>query len=106
MTPVQDMVSVLFENETISKVKQQFKAGNQKISIDSRNMNFRLFKRNYGNINLELLCRDASGIYFKTIGYYEFEKGGFLSSGKLSVTILKEFEPDYKELKNSNKLDD
>ncbi|MEJ7673742.1 MAG: hypothetical protein WKF59_13855 [Chitinophagaceae bacterium] len=69
-------------------------------------MNFRLFKRNCGNINLELLCRDNSGTYFKTIGYYEFEKGGFLSSGKLSVTILKEFEQDYKELKNSNNLDD
>lgn len=106
MTAVQEMVSVLFDNETISKVKQQFKAGNQKVPIDSRNMNFRLFKRNYGNITLELLCRDSSGIYFKPIGYYEFEKGGFFSSGKLSATILKEFEDDYIELKKSNNLDD
>jgi len=46
MTTVEDMIGVLFENETISKVKQKFKSDNQKIPIDSRNMNFRLFKRN------------------------------------------------------------
>ena len=98
MTPTQEMVSVLFEKDTLEKVKEQFKSGAEKTPIDSRDMSFRLFKTKYGNINLELMCRDNSGMYFKPIGFYEFEKGGFLSSGKLSVTIMNEFKDDYNSL--------
>lgn len=102
MTPTQEMVSVLFERATLNKAKAQFKSGPEKVSIDSRDMSFRLFKANYGNINLEMLCRDNSGMYFKPIGFYEFKKGGFFSSGKLVVTVLNEFEKDFKSLSQIN----
>lgn len=106
MTITEEMVSVLFYKETLSNVKKQFNSGKEKVPINSENMNFRLFKSEYGNINLELLCQDSNGMYFKPIGFYEFEKGGFFSSGKLSLTILNEFVDDYKNLKNSNQISD
>lgn len=102
MTPTQEMVSVLFEKDTLEKTKAQFKSGVEKTPIDSRDMSFRLFKTKYGNINLEMLCRDDKGMYFKPIGFYEFEKGGFLSSGKLIVTILNEFKDDYENMTGVN----
>lgn len=102
MTPTQEMVSVLFEKDTLKKAKTQFKEGIEKTPIDSHDMSFRLFKTSYGNVNLELICRDSTGIYLKPIGYYEFEKGGFLSSGKLTVTILNEFSEDYHSLNQIN----
>lgn len=104
MTPTQDMVSVLFEKETLSKVKAQFKSGSEKTPIESRDMTFRLFKTNYGSINLEMLCRDNSGMFFKPIGFYELEKGGFLSAGKLTITVLKEFESDYNKIEGINPM--
>lgn len=67
MTPTQEMVSVLFGKDTLDKAKTQFKSGAEKTPIDSRDMSFRLFKTKYGNINLEMLCRDNSGMYFKPI---------------------------------------
>jgi hypothetical protein len=106
MTITEEMVSVLFDKGTLTNVKQQFKSGKEKIPINSENMNFRLFKSEHGNINLELLCQDSNGMYFKPLGFYEFEKGGFFSSGKLSLTILNEFVDDYKNLKNSNQISD
>ena len=99
MTITESMVSVLFKTETIEKVRQQFKSNNERISIDCDGMNLRLFKATAGNINLELLCRDNGGMYFKPIGYYEFIKGGFLGmNNKLIVYLLKEFAPDYDKL--------
>lgn len=102
MTPTQEMTSVLFEKDTLEKVKAQFKSGAEKTPIDSRDMSFRLFRTKYGNINLEMLCRDNSGMYFKPIGFYKFEKGGFFSSGKLTVTVLNEFKDDYKSVSGIN----
>lgn len=103
MTVTQEMVNVLFEKDTIIKVKEQFSSNKEIVPIESRDMSFRLFKTNHGNINLELLATDNNGMYFKVIGYYDgFEKGGFFSSDKLSINILKEFEEDFKSLKNLN----
>ncbi|WZL88260.1 hypothetical protein VS868_11695 [Salinimicrobium sp. 3283s] len=95
MKTTQGIVSVLFEYDTLKKAKAQFKSGAEKTPIDSQDLSFRLLKTKYGNINLELLCRDNSGMYFKPVGFYEFEKGGFFSSGKLVVTVLNEFQEDY-----------
>ncbi|MGB5983340.1 MAG: hypothetical protein WBG46_14455 [Nonlabens sp.] len=102
MTPTQEMVSVLFEKDTLEKAKAQFKSRAEKTPIDGRDMSFRLFKTKYGNINLEMLCRDSKGMYFKPIGYYEFEKGGLLSSGNLTVTVLNEFKDDYNSVGEIN----
>lgn len=94
MTTTQEMVSVLFEKDTLEKVKAQFISGAEKTPIDSRDMTFRLFKAKYGNINLELLCSDARGMFFKAIGFYQLE------NEKLTLTILNEFVKDYKSLPN------
>ncbi|MBE7635129.1 hypothetical protein F7642_12430 [Tenacibaculum finnmarkense genomovar ulcerans] len=100
MTPTQEMVSVLFEKDTLEKVKAQFESGAEKIGMESRDMTFRLFKAKFGNINLELLCSDAKGMFFKTIGFYQLESDEFSSSEKLTLTILNEFVKDYKSLTN------
>ena len=102
MTPAQTMVSVLFEKNILDKAKAQFKSGPERVPVDSGDISFRLFKTKYGNINLEMLCRDNGGMFFKPIGFYEFEKGGFFSSGKLVITILHEFEEDFKKLRGIN----
>ncbi len=106
MKTAEEIICVLFEKNTTDKVKKQFKSNDDKIPIDSRGINFRLKKYNEGNINLEMLCRDDSGIYFKPIGFYEFVKGGLFSSGKLNVTILLEFVEDFNKLKKENEIDD
>ena len=52
MTIKQEMVSVLFDKETVEKVKKQFSSSTEIVPIDARDMNFRLFKSKQGNINL------------------------------------------------------
>ena len=103
MTITQEMVSVLFDKETIEKVKNQFSNNTEIVSVEANDMTFRLFKTKLQNINLELLTTDDKGMYFKVIGYYcDYVKGGFFSSDKLNVIILKEFEEDFKKLNNIN----
>ena len=104
MTIAQEMVSVLFDKATIEKVKNQFSNNTEIVSVEANDMTFRLFKTKLQNINLELLTTDDKGMYFKVIGYYcDYVKGGFFSSDKLNVIILKEFEEDFKKLNNINK---
>lgn len=100
MTTTQEMVSVLFEKDTLEKVKAQFKSGVEKSSIDSQDMTFRLFKTKFDNINLELLCSDAKGMFFKAIGFYRLENDRFSNYERLTLTILNEFVNDYKSLPN------
>jgi hypothetical protein len=83
-----EMLLVLFDKKTITKVKDQLKSKTQKIPIDSLNMNFRLFLSKSGNINLELLAQNDLGMYFKPIGFFEMDNN-------LTVTLLKEFENSY-----------
>lgn len=102
LTPLSEMLLVLFNKETIDEVKKQFNSGNQLTPIDSRNMNFRLFLSKKGNINLEVFVKNKSGMYFKPIGFYEIE------NNNISVTIFKEFERVFREdltlLNNSIKV--
>lgn len=94
---LKQITSVLFEKEVTLKANQQFQTKNKITSInDIQNMDFRLFLSDAGTINLELLVRDDYGIYFKPIGYYEFE-GNTISS----VYVLKEFEETYNSIKNN-----
>lgn len=92
MTITQEMVTVLFEKETIEKVKNQFSENQEIVSVESYDMNFRLFKTNEENINLELLTTDNNGMYFKVIGFYTKD------TEKMNVTILNEFEDAFEEL--------
>ena len=90
-----EMLLVLFDKNTIKKVKEQLISKNEKIPIDSHNMNFRLLLSKNGNINLELLAQNDLGMYFKPIGFYEIQ------NKTLTITILKEFEDSYEKHKNS-----
>lgn len=92
MTITQEMVSVLFEKETIEKVKNQFSENQEIVSVESYDIDFRLFKTNEENINLELLTTDNNGMYFKVIGFYTKD------AEKMNVTILNEFEDAFEEL--------
>jgi hypothetical protein len=98
MTTTQEMASVLFEKDTLEKVKAKFKSSAEKSPVTSRDISFRLFKAKYGNINLEMLIRDNSGMYFKPIGFYEFE------NNDLTVTVLNEFKDDYYSVDGINPL--
>lgn len=89
-----EMLLVLFDKNTIQKVKEQLKSKNEKIAIDSHNMNFRLFRSKNGNINLELLAQNDLGMYFKPVGFYDIQ------NNSLTITILKEFENTYEKHKN------
>lgn len=91
-TPLQEMFKAFISEEAISKVKAQAKSGEQIVSVDMFDMNFRIFKTNVGMYNFELLCNSALGMYFKPIGFYSIEKG-FLSR-KVFLTVLKEFESE------------
>lgn len=88
-----EMLLVLFDKNTIIKVKEQLISKTKKIPIDRYNMNFRLFLSKSGNINLELLAQNDLGMYFKPIGFYEMQ------NDNLTITILKEFENSYEKYK-------
>ncbi|MCP9199024.1 hypothetical protein MKO06_03830 [Gramella sp. GC03-9] len=107
MTIKEEMLSVLFDEKTLKKVKSQFKSGNEKSPVDNPDMTFRLFKTEFGTINLELLCSDKTGMYFKPIGFYSFIKRGFLNPDKFTITVLNEFKEEYKSLnlKTPNKFE-
>lgn len=121
MTPTQEMVMTLFTNETIIKVKEQFKNGKEIVSNESFDMSFRLFKPTANYINLELLIQmpvetseeqDIPGIgrgrmqktvmFFKPIGFFT-QKKGFLSN-EIEVTVVKEFENELDALMNAGKI--
>jgi hypothetical protein len=95
LTMTQEMTLLLFNSTTIEKAKNIIGKIGSKVAIDSYGMNFRLFTANDGNVNLELLAQNDIGMYFKPIGFYNNTNRGF------SVTVLKEFEEDYKSLKDS-----
>jgi hypothetical protein len=91
LTPLGEMLLVLFNEKTIAKVKQQISSGNQLTPIDSHNMNFRLFLSKKGNVNLEVFIKNKSGMYFKPIGFYN------ILNENISITILKEFEQSFEK---------
>lgn len=97
LSMTQEMLTCLFDSNTLKAAKNQM--GNKgKISpIDKNNMNFRLFTADDGNVNLELLAQNQMGMYFKPIGFFDNK------NGEITVTILKEFESDYEKLKSKIK---
>ena len=92
MSIQKEMASVLMEKSTAKQALEQFKSGKEITPIDAHGMNFRLFKTKSNTINLELFMRDDSGMYFKPIGFFIKEDGGWFSSGNAVPTVLKEFE--------------
>ncbi|WP_372474143.1 hypothetical protein AB4865_02410 [Capnocytophaga sp. ARDL2] len=100
MEILKEMVSVLFDKETILKVNQQYQTKSKRVAIDAQNMSFRLFLSDAGTINLELLMRDNYGFYFKPIGYYEFTPNGIKN-----IYVLREFEEAYTKIKHSIEYD-
>ena len=105
MTAKQEIIMTLFTEETISKVKEQFKSGNEIVSFESYNMNFRLYRPTSHYINLELFTHMAVGeqelnrlggmrravMFLKPIGFFNKMEG---NSSRIEVTVLKEFEDD------------
>lgn len=121
MTPAQEVLMTLFTDDTIQKVKKQFSEGNEKVTLESFNMSFRLFNTKTGNINLELLIQmpvesdeeenlhglgrvtmQRTVMFFKPVGFFTQKKGFFSST--LEVTILKEFEYDLDILLTNGKI--
>lgn len=94
MTPTQEIVSVLFEQNTLDKAIAQFEKGNIKTPIDSQDTTFRLYSTKYGTINLEMLCRDKNGMFYQPIGFYEYNDGQ-IDIRKLTITVLNEFKQDF-----------
>ena len=97
MDILKEITQVLFEKDTISKVKEQNKSFTEKVPIESQNISFRLFLTPAKNINLEIMMRDEYGYFFKPVGYYEFKEDCSLKN----IYVLKEFEDTYKEIKHN-----
>jgi hypothetical protein len=97
LTITQEMLIVLFDKNTIENVNKQWGKNNTITPINCRGMNFRLFNAEDGNVNLELLAQNEMGMYYKPIGFFE------KTNDKLKVTILKEFEQDYENMRNNIK---
>lgn len=97
MEILKEMTQVLFQLDTINKAKNQFQTKTQKVPVDTKDLSFRLFLSDLGNVNLELMARDDYGFYFKPIGYYTFEN----SSSIKSIYILKEFENAFESIKHN-----
>lgn len=96
MDILNEMISVLFDANTISAAINQKLENKEKQPIDTNQISFRLYLSQKGNINLELLGQDQFGYYFKPIGFYKFN-----SSNKIeNIFILKEFEQPYSNIKN------
>ncbi len=117
MVPFQEMILTLVDDDTVRKVEALFDSDRDRTGLESFDMSFRLYKADYGNINLELLTiADFDGgkvvtdptlgkmilkermTYFKPVGF--FEKDSF----RTEVTIPKEFEDDFQILIQENLL--
>lgn len=93
---LKEITQVLFDDETLSKAKEQIQNRREKVPVDSQNISFRLFLAPDGNINLEIMMRDDFGMYFKPVGFYTFSNGSMKS-----IHILKEFEEPYSKIKST-----
>ena len=100
------MTSVIFQESTIKSVKEQFTSERKRFPIDTNEMNFRLYKTKSATINLELLCRNDLGFYFKPICVY-MQKDSFLGifNKKIQITILNEFYNDYEYLLKNQEIE-
>lgn len=93
---LENFIEVLFSSETISQAEVLKKSSNNRSAIDVKGIAFRLEKSNAGNINLEVFFQDQKGMFYKPIGFYEFD-----SLGKVSeIYVLNEFVNVFNEIKN------
>lgn len=97
MEILKEMIEVLFELDTIKKAINQYQTRRQKVPVDTKDISYRLFLSERGNVNLELMSRDDYGYYFKPIGYYTFNNLGNIEN----IYILKEFENAFKSIKSN-----
>lgn len=95
MDILKEMVTALFQKETIEKALNQNQSKTEKVPVDTKDISFRLFMSQKGNINLEFMGRDEYGYYFKPIGFYTFNGQGNLEV----VYVLKEFEETFENIK-------
>lgn len=95
MLVAQEILSTIFDSKTINKVKNQFKENITVTSFESEQMTFRILKNKLGDFNIEFLCTDNQGSFFKTIGIYHLEKGGIFSPIKIEMTLLNDFKNFY-----------
>lgn len=89
----QAQVKALLDKNTI-KNSTQLQSSGSKMALELYDISFRLYKTNFGTVNLETLIKDEFGMFFKTIGYY------VINQGKVTdIFLLKEFENAYNQLK-------
>lgn len=93
---LENFVEVLFSTETISQAEVLKKSSNDRSAIDKKGIAFRLEKSNAGNINLEVFFQDQKGMFYKPIGFYEFDNLGKVSE----IYVLNEFVSVFNEIKN------
>lgn len=90
-------VKVLFSNETIENVEKLKTSSNDRNAIDEDGIPFRLQKARAGNINLEVFFQDQSGMYYKPIGFYEFDNLGKVKE----IFLLNEFVDTFNTIKQN-----
>lgn len=93
---LEEIISVLFQPETISKAEEQNQNFRERVPIDTPQISFRLFRAPAKNINLEIMMQDKYGMYFKPVGYYLFD-----NTGLKNIIVLKEFEEAHSNIKNT-----
>lgn len=94
---LQTFVEVLFSTDTIEDAQNLKNSSNDRSAIDEAGIPFRLQKAKAGNINLEVFFQDQKGMFYKPIGFYEFDYLGKVSE----IYVLKEFEDAFNKTKSS-----
>lgn len=92
---LQTFVEVLFSTNTIQNAQNLKNSENNRTAIDHNGIPFRLQKSKAGNINLEVFFQDQKGMFYKPIGFYEFDGFGKI----LEIYILNEFVETFNKLK-------
>lgn len=96
-------VEVLFSTNTIQSAENLKNSSNDRSAIDEAGVSFRLQKARAGNINLEVFFQDQKGMFFKPIGFYEFDNFGKVSEIYILNELKETFERNKNNLPNSNK---
>lgn len=90
-------VEVLFSDETINKVENLKTSSNDKNAIDEDGITFRIQKARSGNINLEVFFQDQNGMFYKPIGFYQFDNSARVSE----IYIINEFVETFNNIKHN-----
>ena len=90
-------IKVLFSNETMIKAENLKNSANNRTAIDQDGIAFRLEKSKSGNINLEFFSQDQFGMFYKPIGFYEFDIFGKITE----IYVLNEFVGTFEKTKSN-----